>query len=658
MRRRTSPAPSPLAALGGLAALALAAGTLGCSDGGEGAGPDRPHGDGPGGTPAEAPPRLDIDPRSFYEDYEVAADQDMAAAAPSAAPAPAPATGDSATAFAESAEAGQAADVGAGTDGVTAREAPPVGDDVVGPPVEPGVTEDNVFVGPGASPFLATASEPRSTFGFDVDTGSYTVGRTFLDQGLLPPAESVRTEEWVNAFGYTDPPPADDAEGAAADLAVSVAGGPAPFALDGTRLLRVGVHARPVAEDDRPDANLTFVVDTSGSMDIRERLGLVRSTLALLALELRDTDTVSVVTYGDTSNVLLPPTPAAEAESIVAVLDDLVPQGSTNMEAGLRAGYAQARASYEPEDINTVVLASDGVANTGITGTDPLSDLVREEGAEGIRLVTVGYGMGNYDDDLMEQLADRGDGFYGYVDTYEEAERLFTGELTSTLTVVADEARAQVAFDPAAVSEFRLVGYENRALADEQFRDDAADTGELGAGHVVSALYELRLVDGGPDRLGTVTVRHRPAGADEAVEQEVPITADALADDADAVDRDVALAGTVAAFAEVLGQHPVSTGRGVTLEAVASLVDELAATYPPVDGGAPDAAGPDAAGPDAGETDGVVDPGGVGAGRPGIGELADMVALAQAAGGSGGAEPGPVPGPVPLPRPVPTVTTG
>jgi Ca-activated chloride channel family protein len=634
---RRSPRSTALAA-----ALVLAAVAAACSSGDEGAGPSGPGGTD-GTTTTEAEPRLDIDPRSYFEDYRPEESESAAGAAPQSSPAPA------APDAMSSAESGGAADSSRAAPDGSAPAGEVAGDDVIAPPpVDPGIGDDNTFVDPGANPFVATSAEPLSTFGLDVDTGSYAVARTFLDQGQQPPPESVRTEEWVNAFGYGDPAPADDAEGAAADLAVTVDGGPAPFATDGTQLVRVGVQARPVAEEDRPDANLTFVVDTSGSMDIRERLGLVRSTLALLALELRDTDTVSVVTYGDTSNVLLPPTPAAEAESIVAILDDLVPQGSTNMEAGLRAGYEQARAAFRPEAINTVVLASDGVANAGITGTDPLSELVRTEGQDGIRLVTVGYGMGNYNDDLMEQLADRGDGFYSYVDTYEEAERLFTGELTSTLTVVAEEARAQVAFDPAAVESYRQVGYENRAIADDSFRDDSVDTGEVGAGHAVTALYEVRLVEDGPDELGTVTLRHRPVAAPgapgsagEPVEQEVPITASALATDAAEAPDDVRLAGAVAAFAELLGQHPVSAERGVTLAGLAALVDDLpGATSSSSDGDGDD-----------GDGDGD------GSARPDAAELAELVSLATGAappGGGGGGEPEPLP----RPGPVPTVTTG
>jgi Ca-activated chloride channel homolog len=604
------------------AALALASVTVACSSE-EGAGPRGPGRSDAGGTTTTSEPRLDIDPRSYFEDY-APADEEMAAtggapATTTAVPAPAPSGSARAAAGSLSAEADSAGDA--------------IAEPVPTPPAEPGITEDNTFVDPGANPFVAAAQDAESTFALDVDTGSYSVGRTFLDQGLTPPPESVRVEEWVNAFGYGDEPPADDAEGAAADVAVSAEGAPAPFTDDGTQLVRVGIRARDVAKEDRPDAHLTLVVDTSGSMDIRERLGLVRSTLALLALELRDTDTVSVVTYSDASTVLLPPTPAADAQRIVDVIEQLVPQGSTNMEAGLRAGYEQARSTFDPEAINTVVLASDGVANTGLTGTDPLSEFVREQGAEGINLVTVGYGMGNYNDDLMEQLADRGDGFYSYVDTYEEAERLFTTELTSTLTVVAEDAKAQVTFDPEAVESYRLVGYENRAIADDAFEDDTVDAGELGAGHAVTALYELRLVDDGPDELGTVTLRHRPVGGSSAVSQDVAVTRDDLADSWAEASDSLRLAGDVAAFAEILAASPITSERGVTFDRLAAL-EELS--------GAADSSGE-------GEGD-EAEP----SGRPGFAELAGLVELARQA--TGGTVP---PGePVPLPQPVPTVTSG
>jgi Ca-activated chloride channel family protein len=607
MRRASHPA-------GALAALALtvalAAASTACSGDSEpGAAPD------PDISPTtEAPPRLDIDPRRFYEDYEPSGD----AVTTTAAPAPG-APGADRTAGPDQMTADSDASAGAGggggpEGGVAEPPLPPE-------PEDPGFLDDNTFTDPGANPFVATVDDPQSTFGLDVDTGSYGVGRTFLAEGYRPEPESVRTEEWVNAFGYGYAPPEDG------DLAVHVDGAPAPFAEDGTRLVRVGVQSRGVELADRPEAALTLVVDTSGSMDIRERLGLVRSTLALLALELRDSDTVAVVTYDDEANLVLPPTPAVEAETIVAAIGQLQPSGSTNMEAGLREGYAQARAAFRPDAINTVILASDGVANQGVTGADPLSELVRNEGEDGIALVTVGYGMGNYNDELMEQLADRGDGFYSYVDTYEEAERLFTTELTSTLTVVAEETRAQVTFDPDAVSSYRLLGYENRALADESFRDDAVDTGELGAGHAVTALYEVQLAEGGPDELGEVALRHRPAGRDDFEEQAAAITTGDLADDLDDAAPSLRLAAAVAAFAEVLGEHPVALTRGTTLDDVAALAADV------------------------GDEDGDGDE--PAAGRPGAAELTRLVDAARAAAAPIDPQPEPSPGPVPLPRPVP-----
>lgn len=240
---------------------------------------------------------------------------------------------------------------------------------------------------------------------------------------------------------------------------------------------------------------MTLVVDRSGSMDRQNRLGLVKASLAVLADRLRDDDTVAVVSFDDQATPILEPTPARDTDAILEAVDRLQPGGSTNLEAGLRLGYDQARESYDDDAVNVVVLCSDGVANVGDTMPGSIVDTVAEEGAAGIHLVTVGFGMGNYNDDLMEQLADQGDGFYSYVDTFDEAERLFGTELTTTLVPVAAEARAQVRFDPELVSSYRLLGYEDRALADEEFEDLDVDAGELGPGHHATALYEVRLAD-------------------------------------------------------------------------------------------------------------------------------------------------------------------
>ncbi len=300
----------------------------------------------------------------------------------------------------------------------------------------------------------------------------------------------MRTEEWVNSFDYGDEAPEDGA------LGVRVESGLDPSGDEERQRVRVAVTSQEVDDDDRPRAHVTLVVDRSGSMDMEERLGLVQASLGVLADQLRDDDTVAVVSFDDEATPILEPTPVRDTERILDAVDELQPGGSTNLEAGLRLGYEQARDSYEEDALNVVVLCSDGVANVGDTLPASIVDTVSEEGADGISLVTVGFGMGNYNDHLMEQLADRGDGFYSYVDTFDEAERLFGTDLTTTLVPVAAEARAQVTFDPELVSSYRLLGYENRAMDDEDFEDLGVDAGELGPGHHATALYEVELTDG------------------------------------------------------------------------------------------------------------------------------------------------------------------
>jgi len=373
---------------------------------------------------------------------------------------------------------------------------------------------------------------------------------------------------------------------------VTVESGPAPHADDGTILVRVGVSTRDLAAKDRPPANLTFVIDTSGSMDIRERLGLVQSSLALLVQHLRPDDSIAIVTYGDDARPVLPPTPVGETETIVDAIDELGPGGSTNMEAGLQTGYEQARSAYREDALNVVILASDGMANVGVTDATVLTDQVTQAGEEGIHLVTVGFGMGNYNDQLMEQLADRGDGFYAYVDTFEEAERLFVDELTPTLTVVAGDTKAQVVFDPAVVKEYRLIGYENRMLDDEDFVDDTVDAGELGAGHDVTALYEVRLDHGqapAPLRrevrpapgvspvlatMGEVRLRWESTESGAFSESATPIPAPSTGGPGSSSFR---LAALVADLAELLKDNSVVTERGLTLDDLGADAADLAA---------------------------------------------------------------------------------
>jgi Ca-activated chloride channel family protein len=431
----------------------------------------------------------------------------------------------------------------------------------------PGPLEDNTFVDAGTSDFVSAEEDALSTFALDVDTGSFSVARTLLRQGELPPPASIRVEEWVNALSMPPAAPTDE------DLAVDVQQAAQSDARSPTQLLRVGVSARDIADADRPPVALTLVVDTSGSMDIRQRLGLVKSSLALLAQTLRDDDTIAVVTYEDRATALLEATPVSDTDAILEAIDDLRPGGSTNVEAGLRTGYREARAHLRAGALNVVLLASDGVANVGTTSGSRLAGDIAQAGDDGIHLVTVGYGMGNYNDHLMEQLADQGDGFYAYVDTFAEAERLFVEDLTSTLTVVADDARAQVTFDEATVESYRLVGYDNRAVADDEFTDRDLDAGEIGAGHQVTALYEVRLAPGATagDPMGSVALRWLSA-ADGSVQQS---TTELTLDDTAGAPDELRLASLVADLAEVLKGSDQVAARGVTLAQLAERAERL-----------------------------------------------------------------------------------
>ncbi len=441
----------------------------------------------------------------------------------------------------------------------------------------PRPNEDNNFWDHGTSGFVETAADARSTFALDVDTGGYRVAHNLLDQGYRVPRAAVRVEEWVNAFEYDDPAPTDS------DLGLSTETGLVPSLDDGTQLVRVGVSAREVTPADRPRVNVTLVVDRSGSMDIRERLGLVQSSLALLADRLNDDDTVSVVSFEDQARPILKPTPISHTEAIIDAIEQLKPGGSTNLEAGLRLGYEMARdtaSQSDPEAVNLVVLASDGVANVGSTGPGSIVDTIQEEGADGIHLVTVGYGLGNYNDHLMEQLADLGDGFYAYVDDYREAEQLFGADLVTTLVPVAAEARAQVAFDPMLVTSYRLIGYDNRAIDDEDFTDPGTDAGELGAGHHATALYEVRLAPGvEPGQvIGTAALRWASVGVGRSAggqlrEAEVDVVA---ADDEAPASYRLDLAATVADLAEVLKHAAPYDDRAVALEDLLVRAESLA----------------------------------------------------------------------------------
>ncbi len=422
----------------------------------------------------------------------------------------------------------------------------------VTPPPEESLLEDNTFRDYGYRDFVEVSDDPLSTFALDVDTGSYTIARKWVDEGQLPPRESVRPEEFINAFDYDYDTPRNGLE-------LTVDGGPSPFDHDNF-LVRVGVQGEIVADSDRGPANLTFVIDTSGSMDRQDRLGLVKDSLRILVDQLNDEDTVAIVTYSDDSGIRLYPTPISERETILDAIDSLEPGGSTNMESGLREGYALASQAFQHDGINRVVLLSDGVANAGITDVDALAAMIREPADRGIDLVTVGFGMGNFNDVTMEQLADQGDGFYAYVDTEDEAERLFEDELTSTLLTIAKNAKIQVEFNEDVVESYRLIGFENRGVADGQFRNDEVDAGELGAGHQVTAIYEVELQRGVTldDRgdIGEVFLRWEDPDDGEVIEIDDDIDLRDIAPIWTDAAEDFQLATVVATFAELLRDNP------------------------------------------------------------------------------------------------------
>jgi Ca-activated chloride channel family protein len=371
----------------------------------------------------------------------------------------------------------------------------------VGPTPVPTRPVDNTFEYPGVNPFVETYLDHLSTFAIDVDTASYSVARRYVNDGLVPPVDAIRVEEFVNYFDQGYPTPPDIAFGIYAD------GAPSPFNYDGTHLLRFGIQGYEISDAERKPASLTFVIDVSGSMDMENRLGLVKHSLQLLVDRLRYDDTVAVVTYGSDARVNLYPTSGEDRATILDAIYSLRPSGSTNAEAGLKLGYDMALRSFDPRGINRVILCSDGVANVGTTSASGILESIRGHANAGITLTSMGFGMGNFNDTFMEQLANDGNGIYAYIDTQEEAEKLFIDELTSTLQTIALNAKVQVDFNAEVVARYRLIGYENRAVADQDFRNDRVDAGEIGAGHSVTALYAVQLIPSASGRMATVQLR-------------------------------------------------------------------------------------------------------------------------------------------------------
>ncbi len=332
--------------------------------------------------------------------------------------------------------------------------------------------------------FVAVAREPLSTFSIDVDTASYANVRRFLERNMLPPKDAVRVEELLNYFSYDDPAPKSDAFAVYAELAGC------PWNPE-HRLARIGITGRKIEADRRPMSNLVFLIDVSGSMSTPNKLPLLVASLRMLVDQLGENDRVAIVVYAGASGLVLPSTTCDKKTEIIASLENLRAGGSTNGGAGLQLAYDTAVQNFIKGGSNRVILATDGDFNVGVTGDEPLTRLIESKAKSGVFLSVFGFGMGNLKDARLEQLADKGNGHYGYIDSPREARKVFVEEIGATLVTIAKDVKIQVEFNPAKIGAYRLVGYENRLLKAQDFNDDKKDAGEIGAGHHVTALYEL-----------------------------------------------------------------------------------------------------------------------------------------------------------------------
>jgi Ca-activated chloride channel homolog len=416
----------------------------------------------------------------------------------------------------------------------------------------PARTGSERYTDHGVNDFAITATDRVSTFSVDVDTGSYPIARRKLREGSLPPPAAVRVEEFVNYLDYAYTPPADDAM-----FSVRTELAPHPHAPD-RHLLRVGIKGRELPTANRPPVHLTFLVDVSGSMASADKLPLARRALHYLVDNLGPEDTVAIATYAGGERRVLEPTHTTRAQRIHDAIDSLAHGGGTAMASGMELAYAMASDARLEGAENRVIVLSDGDANIGRSSHEGILDTIAGYAGRGITLSTIGFGMGNYQDTLMEQLADRGDGNYAYVDSMDEAKKVFGTDLAGTIRTIARDVKIQVDLDPAAVHAYRLVGYENRDIADRDFRDDRVDAGEVGSGHQVTALYELILTDAAPTSapIATVRLRAKPPGRDRpAREWSVPVGRGSVAG-FDAASADTRLVYGVATFAELLRGSP------------------------------------------------------------------------------------------------------
>ena len=418
--------------------------------------------------------------------------------------------------------------------------------------------------------FVLVAQDPRSTFSVDVDTASYAIVRRFLNGGELPPADAVRIEELINYFPYSYAPPRDQRP-----FAVHMDVAACPWKPD-HRLVRVAIKGREVPRAERPPANLVFLLDVSGSMDEPDKLPLVKAAMRVLVNELGPRDRVAIVVYAGAEGLALPSTPATQRTALVSAIESLSPGGTTHGSAGIRLAYETATEHFIDGGINRVILATDGDFNVGVTSQGALVRLIEEKAKTGVFLTALGFGMGNLKDSTLEKLADHGNGNYAYIDAPAEARKVLVEQVGGTLETIAKDVKLQLEFNPRRVKAFRLIGYENRVLAHQDFNDDKRDAGEIGAGHTVTAFYELVPVGvdlplpsldplkyqaaprpvAGPDNgeLLMLKLRYKLPDADESSLFEVPLRDSRRAFEEAAAD--FRFAAAVAAFGMTLRESP------------------------------------------------------------------------------------------------------
>ncbi|MCC6953680.1 MAG: VWA domain-containing protein [Deltaproteobacteria bacterium] len=439
------------------------------------------------------------------------------------------------------------------------------------------------------NPRIATANQPVSTFSIDVDTGSYTNVRQMLERGVLPPPSAVRIEEFVNYFTYNYP---QERNGKPFTVRHEIA--PSPLSPD-RHLLKLGLKANPsnpINEDK--GWNLVFLIDVSGSMSDSNKLPLLKEGFRTLVRKMRNHDRVAIVTYAGSTGVLLDSTPGTDKERILRALDSLAPGGSTNGAGGIEEAYRVATENRRNDGVNRVILATDGDFNVGVTSFDALVDLVEQKRKGGITLTTLGFGYGNYNEQNLEQLANKGNGNYFYIDSLKEGERVLGSQLAANMEVVAKDVKVQIEFNPAVVKAYRLIGYDNRRLQNEDFANDAIDAGEIGAGHTVTALYEVLLagssaaseVDGSlryqrpaspaaeadsTDEFAFLKIRYKEPNGNISALAEYPLAKGSISNDKASASEDFRFAAAVVGFGALLRESRYIEGK-YTLGAVKELV--------------------------------------------------------------------------------------